>query len=105
MPEHTMNTELKARAQKACLAWLSDPGHAWLAVSLDDEIGLPSAIKFASSYSYLDITAHNFAGVVFLEEDADAREFMKAYEIDMALIPEQSTNEESPIRDLPRATN
>ena len=102
---HTMNTELKARAQEACLAWVSDPGHAWLAVSLDSEDGIPDAIAFASSYSYLDTTANNFAGVVFLEEDADAPAFMKAYEIDHLLIPEQHTDKESPIRDLPRATN
>ena len=100
-----MNTATKNKAQDACLAWVSDPGHAWLAVSLDDEIGLPEAESFAGSYSYIDRTAANFAGVVFLEEDVDADAFIQAYGIDHLIIPEQHTDEDSAIRGLPRATD
>lgn len=93
------------RAQDACLAWVSDPRHAWLAVSLDDEDGFPEAIKFASEYSYLDITGANFAGIIYLEEDADASKFIEAYGLGELLfdLPDRHTSELSFVRGLPKA--
>ena len=83
-------TTTTTRAQNACLAWISDPGHAWLAVSLDDEVGFPDAVKFASEFSYYDLTGANFAGIIYLEEDSDATEFVKAYGINLEAVQEHS---------------
>ncbi len=92
------------RAQQATLAFVYDAGHGWLAVSLDEEHGLPEAVNFASQYSYLDITGDNFAGIVYLEEDADAVAFIKAYGIDFTVVPQHGLPEDNAIRDLPRVT-
>jgi hypothetical protein len=91
------------RAQQACLAWISDPGHAWLAVSLDSEHGFPKAIDFASEYSYLDITGDNFAGIVFLEEDNDAPFFIMYYGIEPDVLTHDFDDTDHFIRNLPSA--
>jgi hypothetical protein len=83
-------TTTTTRAQNACLAWISDPGHAWLAVSLDDEVGFPRAIEYVSEYSYIDYSGHNFAGIVYLEEDCDATTFVEAYGINLEAVQEHS---------------
>lgn len=91
------------RAQQACLAWISDPGHAWLGVSLDDENGFPEAVRFASEYSYYDLTGDNFAGIIWLEEDSDATAFVKEYGIDLKAVREHSFNDyDHFVRGLPR---
>jgi hypothetical protein len=91
------------KAQNAVLAWISDPGHAWLAVTLDDESGFPDAAKFASEYSYYDLAGDNFAGIVFLEEDDDAPRFAKEYGIDLRHVQETHfDNHEHFVRKLPR---
>jgi hypothetical protein len=81
------------RAQQACLAWISDPGHAWLAVSLHPVYGLPEATRFGSQYSYFDPEGDEGEGILYLEEDFDAMEFVKAYGIDLSLVPETSFND------------
>ena len=91
------------RAQRACIAWISDPGHAWLAVSLDDEHGFPRAKEYASSYSYYDITGDNFAGILFLEEDSDAARFVRDYGINLNLVEQRHFDDDDHfIRKLPR---
>ena len=92
-----------SQAQRAVLALVEDASHAWLAVSLDTEHGCPAALDFASSYSYLDITGDNFAGIVYLEEDVDAVNFVKHFGVDLAGIREVMLPEDSNFRDLPRA--
>jgi len=90
------------RAQQACLAWISDPGHAWLAVSLDDEVGFPGAKDYASEYSYIDYTGHNFAGIIYLEEDADAPAFVNAHGINLDAVQEHLfDSQDNFIRTLP----
>ena len=87
------------------MAWISDPGHAWLAVSLDDEIGFPDAVVFASEYSYIDYSGHNFAGILFLEEDSDAPNFISTTGINMALVEETHFDDfDHFVRKLPRYT-
>ena len=95
-------TALNDQARRATLGWYADPGHAWLVVSLDEEHGLPIATQFASSFSFIDATGDNFAGIVYLEEDEDAVAFIKAYGIDARTLPIWSVDEESEIRNLPR---
>jgi hypothetical protein len=102
----TLTTEVaKTQARQAVLGWVSDPDHAWLAVSLDSEHGFPSALSFGSSSSYLDITGDNFAGIVYLEEDDDAVKFMNFYELHFSDFQVFDLPEDNTIRDLPRATN
>ena len=98
-----MNTT--TRAQTAVLAYVYDAGHGWLAVSLDEEHGLPRAIDYASSYSMIDITGDNFAGIVYLEEDVDAQKFCERYGIELALVREIELPKDHLLRDLPRGTN
>ena len=90
------------QAQRACLAWISDPGHAWLAVSLDE---FPQALEFASSYSYRGNKNEDFpAGIVFLEEDVDAFTFMRRYDIETTHIENTHFDSEDHfIRNLPSA--
>ena len=47
----------------------TDPGHAWLEVSLTE---YPEARQFASNYSYTT------NGIVYLEEDCDAPAFLNS---------------------------
>jgi len=98
----TTTTDPTTRAQSACIVWISDPGHAWLAVSLDL---MPEAIEFGSEYSYIGSPSEDFpAGLVFLEEDCDAPEFVLAHGIDLAAVPESILSfEDNFVRDLPRA--
>ena len=81
-----MTTTTTARAQQACLAWISDPSHAWLAVSLHPELGFPEAVEFASQYSYFQPLGVWDNGLIFLEEDVDAPAFIKAHGIDLDLV-------------------
>ena len=99
--EQIMNTTTKA--QRACLTWISDPAHAWLAVTLDEEDGFPGAVQYASEYSYYDAAGDNFNGVIYLEEDQDAPAFIKALGIDQHLVPAHHFDDtEHFVRNLPR---
>jgi hypothetical protein len=96
-------TTTTTRAQNACLTWIIDPGHSWLAVSLDDEVGFPRAVDYASEYSYIDYSGHNFAGIIYLEEDSDAYGFIHAHKVDFMLVPEHTFNDyDHFVRKLPR---
>ena len=96
---------INEKAQNAVLAWIIDPGHAWLAVSLDEDEGFPDAAKFASKYSYYDLTGDNFAGIIFLEEDDDAPSFAKEYGIDLRYVQEQNFDDHDHfVRKLPQYT-
>ena len=94
------NTNTKA--QEACLTWICDPGHSWLAVSIDKNYGLPEAVEFASIYSYYD----KGSSTVFLEEDCDAREFINKHGIDFNAIPIHEFEDQNHfVRNLPSYTN
>ncbi len=96
-----MNTITKA--QKACLVWITDPGHAWLAVTLDEEDGFPGAVQYASEYSYYDAAGDNFNGILYLEEDQDAPAFIKAQGINLSLVAEHHFEDQDHfVRNLPR---
>ncbi len=97
-------TTTTTRAQQACLAFISDPSHAWLAVWLDEELGFPEAVNYASQYSYFSAGDRFNAGIVFLEEDVDALLFINAHGIDLNLVKEESFDDtEHFIRNLPEA--
>ena len=49
------------------LYWIDDPGHAWLAVSLE---AYPDAYNYGTGFGYLD---NRF---IYLEEDVEAPAFM-----------------------------
>jgi len=90
------------KAQEACLTWISDPGHSWLAVSLDKDYGLPEAVKFASIYSYYD----SGSNTIFLEEDSDASEFINEYGINFNAIPiHEFDDQDHFLRKLPSYSN
>ena len=91
----TTLTTPHAGAQQATLCWYSDSGHAWLAV---DFIEFDYALEFASQYSYID----NKEGVVYLEEDCDAPNFIHRYSINLDSIQFYTVDGESEIRNLPR---
>jgi hypothetical protein len=94
-------TTKATQAQQAVLAWVSDPGHAWLVVSLDDEHGFPEAMNFASQYSYVNLMGSNFAGDVYLEEDEDAPAFIKAYGIDLSSVLSYELPDDHVVRTWP----
>ena len=95
-------SNMNERAQRAVIGWVSDPGHSWLAVDLDDEDGFPDAERFASQYSYMDYAGNNFCGIVYLEEDQDAPAFIKHYNLDGRAWSTRELPEDSKFRDLPR---
>ena len=90
---------MNEKAQKAVIRWVSDPGHSWLAVNLDE---FPEAELFASQYSFLDYAMSNFAGVVYLEEDQDAPAFIRKYNLDGRAWPTHQLPDDNQLRDLPR---
>ena len=73
--------------------FVSDPGHAWLTVTIKELIELGIANKI-SSYSYVKGT------IAYLEEDCDAPLFVKAYYEKYAELPkwEEVFVEDTPIR-------
>lgn len=93
----TTLTTPHAGAQQATLCWYSDSGHSWLAV---DFIEFDYALEFASNYSYID----HKEGVVYLEEDEDAPNFIHSYSINTQALPEHTVDGYSDIRNLPRGT-
>jgi hypothetical protein len=67
--------------------FITDPGHGWLVVTIDDvnAVGL-SIYEFSNSSFVQD-------GVLFLEEDADATLFILAYEATMEFKPDFRTRD------------
>lgn len=57
------------------LVWVSDPGHAWLSVSIADVEKVGLSPKSFSNYSYVSRDTNR----LYLEEDCDAVVFIKAY--------------------------
>ncbi len=57
--------------------WVSDPGHAWLAVPVAEirRLGIAERI---SGYSYLGSGWHGYDGYALLEEDCDAGVYIDA---------------------------
>jgi hypothetical protein len=79
--------------------WISDAGHAWLAVpeSTLKALGIESRIS-SCSYRGPD-------GILFLEEDCDAPEFMSAASaagIKLKIHEKHYNGDDCPIRHLPR---
>lgn len=66
------------------LVWVSDAGHAWLSVAIEDvkELGLSPA-SF-SVYSYVSRVSKR----LYLEEDCDAGVFLNAYSNKFGKMPE-----------------
>ena len=96
-----MNTTTKnEQAQRATLGWVSDYSHSWLAITLDSEHGYPDAINYASQWSYVDLTGDNFAGIVYLEEDADAPAFIRATGIKYLSLETFNLPEDNTLRNL-----
>ena len=93
---------MNEQAQKAVIGWVSDPGHSWLAVNLDEEDGFPDAELFASQYSFLDYAMNNFCGVVYLEEDDDAPAFIRKYNLDGRAWQTYTLPDDNQVRELPR---
>tara|TARA_R110000751_G_scaffold2075_4_gene11206 strand:- start:7554 stop:7808 length:255 start_codon:yes stop_codon:yes gene_type:complete len=81
--------------------WYSDPGHAWLEVSLRDLNNAGIYASHISPYSYRD------GNIFYLEEDCDAGLFISNYAAIHGAPPAfhdmPYTNSESFIRDLERA--
>lgn len=75
--------------------WHYDNGHAWLAVPESEVIAY--GIK-PSNYSYIDIRTR----VIYLEEDVDANQYLKATSTMASDFSNIDDGESSPIRDLPR---
>jgi hypothetical protein len=84
----------------ATIVFHSDPGHGWLQVSINlaNKLGIESKI---SGYSYMDNKYY------YLEEDCDFSLFLDSLGLDyqnelskvfISLIPENYTNNRSPIR-------
>jgi hypothetical protein len=59
----------------ARLVWVSDPGHAWLSVSVGDIAKVGLSARSFSNYSYVSRDSNRF----YLEEDCDAGVYIKAY--------------------------
>ena len=57
------------------LVWVSDPGHAWLSVSISDVEKVGLSPKSFSNYSYVSRDSNR----LYLEEDCDAGVYLNAY--------------------------
>lgn len=78
--------------------WISDPGHGWLAVSLE---AYPEALDYGTGFGYLNNTH------VFLEEDLEAVAFLTDHpEVTgsnkRGMIPEKGYDFDAPVRRLGR---
>lgn len=77
----------------------SDPGHAWLAVSLDDIYSVGLEPGNFSQYSYRNM------GFLFLEEDCDAEIFLREWkDVFGDYTIEHVFQENTPIRRYSRLT-
>jgi len=88
-----MDSGFKYRMSKKTYVFHSDPGHGWLAVRKTELAFLNIADKI-TPYSYAK------GDTVYLEEDCDAGEFVKAYEAKFGKKPvyKESYLERTPIR-------
>lgn len=62
-----MNTQPTPTQATHNVYWITDPGHAWLAVSLE---AYPDAINYGTGYGYQDRTH------IYLEQDLEAPAFL-----------------------------
>ena len=65
-----MNTQPTPTPDTHGLYWITDPGHAWLAVDLD---AFPQAREYGTGYGY------QHRNWIYLEEDLEAPAFMMNY--------------------------
>lgn len=67
--------------------WVTDPGHGWLAVPIEQiqELGIAGSI---SGYSYLGSSHKGYDGFALLEEDCDAGVYLDAIADDACDFPE-----------------
>jgi hypothetical protein len=87
----------KYRMKNKTYVFHSDPGHGWLAVK-KSELRYLNLEQKISTYSYMK------GDTVYLEEDCDASEFVKAYTECFGKRPtfKESYLENTPIRYYPR---
>ncbi len=81
------------------LAYITDPGHGWLLVTVDQAAALNLHPSDFSSYSY------RMGDVLALEEDCDMALFLDAYEAhfkEVPLIRANHVDHDAPIRDWNR---
>lgn len=92
-PNHQQSLEIVIKAiaggdrllEPADMAWISDPGHAWLAVDADL---ITDLMYVPTKYSYFYFDEKNQRSFVFLEEDLDVGIF-----VDL-LLPDMSDDEQ-----------
>jgi hypothetical protein len=81
------------------MKWISDPGHAWLEVSLER---YPDAVNYSTGHGFID----EVKGLAYLEEDTEAPAFIASHMGRAAFIALDVANivTDSPaaIRTLPR---
>jgi len=98
-PNHQRSLEIVIKAiaggdrlsAPADMAWISDPGHAWLAVDADL---ITDLMYVPTKYSYFHFDEKNQRSFVFLEEDLDLGIFVDLLLPDMS-DEEQQTNMKS----------
>ncbi len=77
MEFETASAKAQWMAKRALVAWVEDASHGWLCVNTSPIDGMPSALEFATHFSFVG------EDQVFLEEDCDAPAFLKYHEIDL----------------------
>ena len=82
----------------ARLTFISDPGHGWLAVPLDE---YPDALDYGTGYGYWDRSR----AVAYLEEDCEAGAFMRAHGLTRDDVAVTHLDRDWPGRGLPRVPN
>lgn len=81
--------------------FFSDPGHAWLRVTLQDLAAAKMPLEMVSRYSYRD------GANIYLEEDCDASLFIAHWEANQGpftrdMVTESHNNGRSFVRNLER---
>jgi hypothetical protein len=77
------------------IIYYSSPSHGWLAVP---KALFPDAEEFGTGYGYWD----GIADTVYLEEDCEMQEFLKAHPEARPMVQEKVVNNDLYIRSLPR---
>ena len=95
---HPMNTQPTPTQATHNIYWISDPGHAWLAVSLE---AYPDAIDYGTGFGYMDVTH------IYLEEDLEAVAFLTAHpelagSNKRGMLAERSYDFDAPVRRMNR---
>ena len=97
-----MNTQPTPTPATHGLYWITDPGHAWLAV---DTTQYPEALDYGTGYGYCR------PGWIFLEEDLEAPAFLLDHPAEAhashhgQLAIERHIHNDAPVRRLPRNTD